>query len=317
MNMKSVYCLIVLINVFSAAFQTVAGIYDFIPRHSQQVLQINLDVLRGMENLRDDMIRNVFRHSGIDNKKYNVNDFNSLVEKMVVVTPVLTEDLTFVLIRTRMPETEFCRRLEEVTGIRQKVVGTPPSRIRTITFTGSEIFPGLSTKKRTVSFVFLAPDIAVFAKDDLKAWNRFRDRGLPDQSRKKLAVPKALAAGFLKTTPEFLADNPLLPQVVSASYSLSPGPANSLLIKAAASCADEKFADLTQKQFQQYVMVGGIFLNQIDPELMQDWITSVRINREKNRIFLNAFFTRQFLTRLENALDKLFENRKSMMENKG
>ena len=315
--MKPVYCLIVLINVFSAVFQTAAGIYDFIPRHSQQILQINLDVLQGMENLRDDMVRNVFRHSGIENKKYNINDFNSLVEKIVIVTPVLTEDLTFVLIKTRIPETEFCRRMEELTGIRQKAVGTPPSRVRTVTFSGSEMFFGLSNKKRTFSFVFLTPHIAVFAKDDLKAWERFRDRGLPDQTRKTLAVPKALAAGFLKTTPEFLADNPLLPQVVSASFSLLPGPANSLLIKAAASCADEKSADLTQKQFQQYIMVGGIFLNQVDPELMQDWITSVRIDREKNRIFLNAYFTRQFLTRLESALDKLFENRKSMMENKG
>ena len=315
--MKPVYFLIVLINMFFAAFQTAAGIYDFIPRHSQQVLQINLDALQGMEDLRDDMVRNVFRHSGIENKKYNINDFNSLVEKVVIVTPVLTEDLTFILIKTRLPETEFCRRLEEMTGIRQMVVGIPPSRVRTITFSESEIFPGLPTKKRTISFAFLTPDTAVFAKDNLNAWERFRDRGLPDQLRKKLAVPKALAAGFLKTTPEFLADNPLLPQVVSASYSLSPGPANSLVIKAAASCADEKSADLTQKQFQQYVMVGGIFLNQVDPELMQDWITSVRISREKKRIFLNAFFTRQFLTRLESALDKLFENRKSMMENKG
>ena len=317
MNMKPVYCLIVLINMLSAAFLTAAEIYDFIPRHSQQVLQINLDVLQGMENLRDDMVRNVFRHSGIENKKYNINDFNSLVEKMVIVTPVLTEGLAFVLIKTRMPEMEFCRRMEEMTGIRQKVAGTPSSRIRTVTFSGSEIFPGLSTEKRTFSFAFLTPDIAVFAKNDLNTWGRYGDRGLPDPIRKKLAVPKALAAGFFKTTPEFLADNPLLPQILSASYSLSPGPANSLLIKAGASCADEKTADLIQKQFQQYVMVGGIFLNQVDPELMQDWISSVRIVRDKNHIFLNAFFTRQFLTRLESALDKLFENRKSMMENKG
>ena len=315
--MNPVYCLIVLINILSAAFLTAAEIYDFIPRHSQQVLQINLDVLQGMESFRDDMVRNVFRHSGIENKKYNVSGFNNLVEKMVIVTPVLTEDSTFVLIKARMPEMEFCRRLEEMTGIRQKVVGTPSSRVRTVTFSGSEIFPGLSTQKRTFSFAFLTPEIAVFAKNDLNAWMRCGDRGLPDQVRKKLAVPKALTAGFLKTTPEFLMDNPLLPQILSASYFLSPGPANSLIIKAAASCADEKSADLTQKQFQQYIMVGGIFLNQVDPELMQDWITSVRIDRDKNRIFLNAFFTRQFLTRLESALDKLFENRKSMIENKG
>ena len=114
--MNPVYCLIVLINIFSAAFLTAAEIYDFIPRHSQQVLQINLDVLQGMESFQDDMVRNVFRHSGIENKKYNINDFNSLVEKIVIVTPGLTEDLTFVLIETRMPETEFCRRLEEMTA---------------------------------------------------------------------------------------------------------------------------------------------------------------------------------------------------------
>ena len=146
--MKPVYCLIVLINIFSAAFLTAAEIYDFIPRHSQLAVQINLDVLQDMENLRDDMVRNVIRHSGIENKKYNVNDFNSLVEKIIIVTPVLTEDLTFVLIKTRIPETEFCRRLEEMTGIRQKVVGTPSSRVRTVTFSGSEIFPAASIARK-------------------------------------------------------------------------------------------------------------------------------------------------------------------------
>ena len=112
-------------------------------------------------------------------------------------------------------------------------------------------------------------------------------------------------------TPDFLANYPLLPQILSASYSLSPGPADSLLIKAVASCANEKTADLTQKQFQQYTMVGGIVLNQVDPELMQDWLSSVRISREKTRIQLNAFFTRQFLTKLEKASGKLAENMKA------
>ena len=311
MKMKSVYYLIVLINVFSAGLLTAAEIYDFIPRHSQQAVQINLNILQGEENLRDDVARNVFRHSGIDNKKYNINEFSSLVEKIIIVTPVLTEDRTFILIKTGLPEKEFCRRLEEMTGIRQTVVGNPASRIRTVTFAGSEIFPGLPTKKRTFAFSFLTPDIAVFAKDDLNAWRQYSELGLPEQTWKKLAVPKALIAGFLKTTPEFLADNPMLPQIMRASYSLSPGPANSLLIKAAAFCGDEKTAELTQKQFQQYIMVGGIVLNQVDPELMQDWLTSVRINREKNRILLNAYFTRQFLTRLENASNKLSETMKS------
>ena len=309
--MKFVYFLIVLINGVFAVLLPAAEIYDFIPRHSQQVIQINMDVLHRMENLRDDMIRNVFRHSGVDNKKYNINDFNGLVEKIIIVTPVLTDDLTFVLIKTTMQEKEFCRRLEEVTGIRQTIVGTPPVQVRTVTFAGSELFPGLPTKKRTFAFAFLAPDIAVFAKDDLKAWRQYKDPGLPEQKRKKLALPKAFAAGFFETTPEFLADNPLLPQVRSASYSLSPGPADSLLIRATAFCADEKTAELTQKQFQQYIMVGGIILNQVDPDLMQDWLSSVRISREKKRILLNAFFTRQFLTKLDNASDKLSENMKS------
>lgn len=309
--MKRIYCLSVLINLFFTAVLTGAEIYDFIPRHSQQAVQINMNVLQGAEDLRDDMIRNFFRHSGIENKKYNINDFNGLIEKIIIVTPDLTEDLTFVLIKTRMPEKEFCRRLEELTGIRQTTVGNPPAPVRTVTFAGSEIFPGLSTKKRTFAFAFLTPDIAVFAKDNLNAWRQYRDRGLPESKRKHLAVPKAIAAGFLEMTPDFLAEYPLLPQILSASYSLSPGPADSLLIKAAASCANEKTAELTQKQFQQYVMVGGIVLNQVDPELMQDWLTSVRISREKNRILLNAFFTRQFLTKLEKASDKLAENMKS------
>ena len=58
-------------------------------------------------------------------------------------------------------------------------------------------------------------------------------------------------------------------------------------------------------QAQQYVMVGGIMLNQLDPELMQEWLTSVKATRDKTAVNLNAYFSKRFITRLTEASDKL------------
>ena len=66
-------------------------------------------------------------------------------------------------------------------------------------------------------------------------------------------------------------------------------------------------ANQTLIQIQQYVMVGGLMLNQVDPELMQEWITSIRAGRDKNAVSVNAFFTKSFITRLAAASEKAAE----------
>ena len=160
-------------------------------------------------------------------------------------------------------------------------------------------------KKRTFAVRFLCPNVAVFAKDGLS--NYRSTAGLPEKKRKELNVPKALVSGFVEFTPEFLADNPYLPQIQRAVYSLSGGKDGSVRIQAAAVCADEKMANQTMIQVQQFVMVGGLMLNQVDPELMQEWITSVRVGRDKNAVSVNAFFTKSFINRLAAASEKAAE----------
>ena len=94
-------------------------------------------------------------------------------------------------------------------------------------------------------------------------------------------MPHSLAAGYSVISAQFLAENPFLPRIRRAVYSLTAGKDGSLQIRASAVCADEELANQTLMQVQQYIMVGGIFLNQLDPELMQEWLTSVRVNRDK------------------------------------
>ena len=284
-------------------------IYKFIPSNSQQVLQINLKDISGTENIRQDLVRNINRQTGLDPKNDKVQDFSNLIEKIVAVTPDLMIDETFIFVKFKITEAEFCRKIEELTGTKLvPVPGTIPAE-RKFTVEGNHIFPGVALKKRTFAVRFLSPNVAVFAKDSLS--NYRSTPGLPENKRKELDVPRALAAGFVEISPGFLADNPYLPQIQRAVYALTAENDGAVRINASALCADEKMANQTLIQIQQFVMVGGLMLNQADPELMQDWLSSVRINREKNRILLNAFFTRQFLARLESASGKLSENMKS------
>ena len=279
-------------------------IYKFIPSHSQQVLQVNLKDLVGMESIRQDLVSNINRQTGLDPKNEKVQDFSNLIEKIVAVTPNLMVDETFIFVKIKITEAEFCRKIEELTGSKLvPVPGTDPVE-RRFTMEGNQVFPGVSLKKRTFAVMFLRGDVAVFAKDGLSGYRMFKGTGLSEQQRKDLNPPKALAAGFVEFTAEFLADNPYLPQIQRAVYALAAGNDGSVRINASAVCADEKMANQTLIQIQQFAMIGGMMLNQLDPELMQEWITSVRAGREKNAVSVNGFFTKDFITRLAAASEK-------------
>ncbi len=280
-------------------------IYRFIPAGSQQVLQVNLNDIVGTEAIQQDLVRNINRQTGLEPENDKVQGFSSLVEKLVAVTPVLTVDETFIFVKTKMPEADFCRKIEELTGSKLlPVPGTNPVE-RRFTLEGNQLFPGVSLKKRTFAVMFLSGNVAVFAKDDLSGYRKFKGLGLSEKQRKELNPPKALAAGFIEFTAEFLADNPYLPQIQRAVYMLSAGKDGSVRINAAAVCMNEQMANQTLIQIQQFVMVGGMMLNQLDPELMQEWITSVRAGRDQNEVSINAFFTRDFINRLTAASEKL------------
>ena len=281
-------------------------IYQFIPANSQQVLQVNLNAVAGMETIQQDLVRNINRQTGLDPKNEKLQNFGSLVERLVAVTPDLMVDETFIFVKIKIPEAEFCRKIEELTG--SKLVplpGTKPVE-RRFTLEGNQVFPGVALKKRTFAVMFLSGNVAVFAKNDLSNYRKInKGPGISEQLRKELNPPKALAAGFVVFTADFLAENPYLPQIRRARYALSAEKDGSLRIKASAVCPDKKMAKQTLAQVQQFVMVGGMMLNQLDPELMQEWITSVRVGRDKNEVAVNAFFTRDFINRLAAASEKL------------
>ena len=299
--------LIAAITVILPQFLCANEIYRFIPSNSQQVLQINLKDLAGMESIRQDLVSNINRQTGLDPKNEKMQDFGNLIEKIIAVTPDLMVDETFIFVKIKITEAEFCRKIEELTGSKLVPVPGPAPVERRFIIEGNHIFPGVALKKRTFAVRFMGPNVAVFAKDSCFKLGLFSSIGISEKKLKELNMPKALVSGFVEFTPEFLADNPYLPQIQRAVYSLSGEKDGSVQIQAAAVCADEKMASQTQIQVQQFVMVGGLMLNQVDPELMQEWITSVRVGRDKNAVSLNAFFTKSFINRLAAASEKAAE----------
>ena len=311
-SMIAVQFLLLVSNLLPAVEMT-----DFVPRHSRQVLQINLTEIIGMEAVRDDMIRTFFRQTGFEKKNNPTENISSSIDKILLVTPVLTESETFVFIQTKVKKDEFCRRLNEAAEIRQIPVKNENRTEYRILLPETDLIPGIAAKKRIFVFTFLTDNIAVVAKDSLAGYWKYKAFGLPVQKRKYLTVPNSLAAGYMETDPAFLQENPFLPPFQEAVYSLAAAaPAGSLDLKAWARCADETAANQTRMQLQQYVMVGGLLLNQTAPELMQEWINAVRVSGTGEKVFLNAFFSRDFLTRLTAASEKLTEASQSTKPSK-
>ena len=280
-------------------------IYKFIPRHSQQVVQINLSDIAGMETIKHDLIRNVNRQAGLDQKDDKILNIGNFIEKIIAVTPDLTVDETWIFVKFKNSEAEFCRKLEELGGIKLSRVPGSRTAERRFVLQGNQLFPGIAMKKRTFALAFPARNVAVIAKDDLSGYRKIKELGLSERKRNELTVPRSLAAGFSEISAEFLAEYPYLPKIRRAVYSLTAGKDGSLQIRASASCADETLANQTLMQVQQFVMVGGIMLNQLDPELMQEWLTSVKAGRNKTTVKLNAHFSKHFITRLAEASEQL------------
>lgn len=280
-------------------------IYRFIPRHSQQVVQINLSDITGLETVKQDLIRNVNRQTGLDQKDDKMLNFGSFIDKIIAVTPDLTVDETCIFVQFKISEAEFCRKLEELAGVKLILVpGTRPAERRFV-LQGNQLFPGIVLEKRTFALAFLTGNVAVIAKNDLSFYRKFKELGLDERKRKELTVPHALAAGYTEISAQLLAENPFLPRILRAVYSLAAGKDESLYIRVSATCADEELANQTLMQVQQYVMIGGIVLNQLDPELMQEWMTSVKVNRDKTAVNLNAYFSKRFITRLAEGSEKM------------
>lgn len=292
-------------------------IYRFIPRHSQLVLQVNPGYAAAMETVRQDLIRNIGRQAGLDEKNDNLPDLSSLIEKILVVIPDLTVDETCIFVKIKCNEAEFLRKIKELTGINlAPVQGTVPAE-RRFTIEGNQLSLGGIGKKRTFALAFLTGNVLVLAKDNLSGYRKFRDFGLPEKKRKELAVPKALAAGYAEITAAFLAEYPYLPRIQRAVYALTAGNDGSLQIHAAADCADENSTGQAFMQAQQYIMVGGIVLNQLNPELMQEWMNSVKAGRDKTTVTVTGKFSGSFIKRLADASGKLAGTMNNQPESAG
>ena len=306
--MRIVFMIALMAVVFPAALQA-KTVYKFIPAQSQLVVQVNLDNSDGFEAIRKDLIVSMNRQAGLNQDNGPFSDLDDLISKIIIVTPVLTVDETFIFLELKKNASEFCRKLEEKTGLKLVSVkgsgtGFPEKRFTVDEKTAFSI-TGLASPKRTFALGFLSEKAVVLAKDNLSGYRKFSSVGLSEQDRKKLKQPKALAAGYIEMTAAFLEDYPYLPPIRRGVFSLTVFKNGSLLIRADAVCADEKTAGQTLMQVQQYIMVGGIVLNQLDPELMQDWMASVRAGQSEKTVTVNGNFTKNFISRLAASSEKL------------
>ncbi len=285
-----------------------ADIYTFLPRKPGQVLKIGLQDMTGANTIQKDLVQNLFRQSGIDEKKQNPAVLSTLGDSIFVVTPVLTEDCFLIFVKTKVPEDVFCRKLTELTGFRQTSVRSGNRTEYRIDFPATANFPGISPKQRTFAFAFLDKDVVVFAKDSLEDYWKCKTYGLPASRQRLLEGNKLLAAGFFEPDPEFLRKNPMVPPFSLASYSLAALPAGALQIKASAECPDDDSANLVQMQVQQVIMVGGILLNQTAPDLTPEWMSMFQVQRKGTAVFLKADISANFIARLAEASEKIAGN---------
>ncbi len=301
-------CLAVFSLIAISIVLPAADIYSFIPRQPGQVLKIDLHDIANQNTIQKDLVQNLFRQSGIDEKKYNPNNISTLGESIFVVTPVLTEDSTLIFVKTKVPENVFCQKLTELTGFRHTSVKSGNRTEYRIAIPETASFPGISPKERTFAFAFLDKDVVVFAKDSLNNYWNCKTYGLPPSRQRLLEGNKLLAAGFFEPSVEFLQDNPLFPPFRLASYSLGSISGGALRLKASVDCPDDNSANQVQMQLQQFIMVGGILLNQTTPDLTPEWMSMFRIQRKQTAIFLNADISANFIARLTEASEKIAGN---------
>ncbi|MBQ9337039.1 MAG: hypothetical protein IJS14_07080 [Lentisphaeria bacterium] len=286
-------------------FLSAAEVLDFVPPAARMVFRIDLaENLPGLNDVREDLLTTVSRQSGFDEKNNKSSNISKLLQEITVVTPNLTEDYSFVVVKTKVTEQVFCSELEKMTGVQPKSVKTGKTSEYRMAFANFGVGSVLAPKQRTFAFAFVADKIAVFSKDSLERFRSFQKLGLDPKDRKLLLVPKTIAAGFVKMDPEFLLENPLLPPFDLAVTSLAAGPAGSLVVNMSFTAADKPAAKQLQKYLQQMVMVGAMLLNQTDEDLMQEWMTSVKVKREENTVLVKGVFTRFFIDRLAGMADR-------------
>ena len=303
--MIRVRCSAVVFSILFPLAALTAEVYDFIPRHSEQVIQINLTDIPGMENVRSDLVNTVSRQGGFDGKSDKSVDISKDITKIMAVTPKLTEDETFIVVTLKVPESEFCRHLEQLTGMRHSPVRRGNRIERQFVLPEGSPFFGIPSKKRTFVYAFPAVGVVVFAKDTLDRYFAQIGRGLSKADRTALQNPLALVAGFTKLSPQLLADYPLLPPFYQTVYSLSAGTAGSIRLQGEFSCSDAESAEQVKQQLQQYVMVGGFLLNQYDPELMREWMQQIKVNTRQTVVTVKGDLSRAFLERLTAASEKM------------
>ena len=298
-------CSAVIFSVLFPLAAMTADIYDFIPRQSDQVIQINLTDTPETESIRKDLIGTVSRQTGFDGASDKSVDIMKDISKIVVVNPNLTEDETLIFLELKVSEKDFCRDLEKLTGSRHSTVSRGNRIERQFVQPENMTFFGIPYKKRVFAYAFPDPKVAVFAKNSLDSYYARKPLGLLKAERSSLQKPLALVAGFTRMNPQLLEDHPLLPPFYQTVYSLSAGQAGSVRLLGEFSCSDAESAEQVRQLFLQYVSISGFLLNQYDPELMREWMQQIKVTSSQTVVTVKGELSRAFLERLAAASEQM------------
>lgn len=298
------FCIIFAFALLPGLGLSAAGISDFIPRQSQQVIRINVTEILGKGNVSSLVALETFRHIGFQTDMLNRPDIKNLCEYILVVTPDLTKKGTFVFVKTKMTEPAFTAAFSRLAGGRHVSVNGSE---RSLKLTLPSNVPGEPDSVKTIVYRFLSSDVVVFAVDSLASYWR-HPRGVPAGELRDNLIPDAWISGFTAADKRFQQKYPFIPPFRRAVYSVR-GSSRDLSLNCRLTAADEQSAGLLCGAFQQnVVLLGGIMLNKAAPELVQDWINAFRISRNGSAVSVTAVFPESFLNRLSAASGNLLLN---------
>ena len=297
------FCVLFAFAFLPGLYLSAAGIADFIPRQSQQVIQINMTEILGKGNVANLTVSETFRHIGFQTEMLNRPDIRKLFEYIWVVTPDLTKKDTFIFVRTGMTEPAFTAAFSRLAGGRHVSVNGSE---RSLKLTVPSKVPGMPDTTRTVVYRFLSADTAVFAVDSLVSYWKL-PRGIPAGELQEKLIPDAWISGFTAADKRFQQKYPVIPPFRRAVYSVR-GSSRDLSLNCRLAAVDAQSAEQLCGVFQQYVLLGGVLLNKAEPELVQDWISAFRISRNGSAVSVTAVFPESFLSRLSEVSGNLLLN---------
>ncbi len=149
---------------------------------------------------------------------------------------------------------------------------------------------------------FASPDknMILFSTSSLKAFQE-AEKGLPAGLAKLFEKDGTrFAAAGLIPSEELKNTNPAAAGLKSITCTLDPasGTSSDLIFRADAECTDAAAAKRSMMLAQQLQLLAGVFINNLDPDLAQDFNKNASVKTEGNNVRLQFLITEKLIQKL-------------------